>query len=70
MRVLVSWGTGKDSARCLHAARRLADMWDGPMLDRPIAIQTGEVVLRGGFMFADLLPREAAAWRTLRAARR
>jgi uncharacterized protein (TIGR00290 family) len=35
--------------------------WDGPMLLRPIGIQTGEVVLRDGFVFVDLLPAEAAA---------
>jgi uncharacterized protein (TIGR00290 family) len=35
--------------------------WDGPMLLRPIGIQTGEVVLRDGFVFVDLLPTEAAA---------
>lgn len=34
--------------------------WDGPMLARPIGIRTGEVVLRDGFVFADLLPIEAA----------
>lgn len=34
--------------------------WDGPMLLRPIGIRTGEVVLRDGFVFADLLPMEAA----------
>ncbi len=34
--------------------------WDGPMLARPIGIRTGEVVLRDGFVFADLLPTEAA----------
>jgi hypothetical protein len=30
------------------------------MLLRPIGIQTGEVVLRDGFVFVDLLPTEAA----------
>ncbi len=28
----------------------------GPMFSRPIAIRTGEVVARDGFVFADLLP--------------
>ena len=28
----------------------------GPMFDRPVAITTGEVVERDGFVFADLLP--------------
>ena len=28
----------------------------GPMFDRPIAVTTGEVVERDGFVFADLLP--------------
>jgi len=30
-------------------------VYDGPMLRRPIAIQTGETVERDGFVFADLL---------------
>lgn len=30
--------------------------YDGPMFRRPVAIQTGEVVTRDGFTFADLLP--------------
>jgi uncharacterized protein (TIGR00290 family) len=34
--------------------------WDGPMLARPIGVRTGEVILRDGFVFADLLPTEAA----------
>lgn len=29
---------------------------DGPIFPRPIAIQKGEVVVRDGFVFADLLP--------------
>lgn len=29
---------------------------DGPMFDRPIRVQSGEVVERGGFVYADLLP--------------
>jgi len=33
---------------------------DGPMLARPIGIRTGEVVLRDGFVFADLLPTQDA----------
>ena len=28
----------------------------GPMFDRPVALATGEVVERDGFVFADLLP--------------
>ena len=35
--------------------------WDGPMLARPVAVRTGEIVLRDGFVFADLLPTEAAS---------
>jgi uncharacterized protein (TIGR00290 family) len=31
-------------------------VYDGPMFRRPIAIQTGEIVERDGFVFADLLP--------------
>jgi uncharacterized protein (TIGR00290 family) len=34
--------------------------WDGPMLARPIGVQMGEVVLRDGFVFADLLPAGTA----------
>lgn len=34
--------------------------WDGPMLARPVGVRTGEVILRDGFVFADLLPSEAA----------
>jgi uncharacterized protein (TIGR00290 family) len=29
--------------------------WDGPMFDRPVPVDTGEVVERDGFWFADLL---------------
>ena len=35
--------------------------YDGPMLRRPVPIRAGEVVTRDGFVFADLLPSEAAA---------
>lgn len=31
--------------------------YEGPMFSRPIAIQSGEVVERDGFVFADVLPR-------------
>ena len=34
--------------------------WDGPMFRRPVPVQRGEVVARDGFVFADLLPAEAA----------
>jgi diphthamide synthase (EF-2-diphthine--ammonia ligase) len=34
--------------------------WDGPMFRRPVPVRTGEVVARDGFVFADLLPAEAA----------
>src|SRR5205823_5392446 len=34
--------------------------WDGPMFRRAVAVQTGEVVARDGFVFADLLPAETA----------
>ena len=33
----------------------------GPMFRRPIAIETGTVVERDGFVFADLVPGPAAA---------
>ena len=29
--------------------------WDGPMFTHPVPVQTGEVVSRDGFVFADLL---------------
>ncbi|MDX1496881.1 MAG: hypothetical protein R3352_04945 [Salinisphaeraceae bacterium] len=32
--------------------------WAGPMFDAPIAVKTGEVVERDGFVFADLLPED------------
>jgi uncharacterized protein (TIGR00290 family) len=35
--------------------------YDGPMFRRPVPIRSGEVVTRDGFVFADLLPSEAAA---------
>jgi uncharacterized protein (TIGR00290 family) len=34
--------------------------WDGPMFRRPVAVRSGEVVARDGFVFADLLPEDAA----------
>ena len=45
--------------------------YDGPMFERPIAIRAGEVVLRDGFVFADLkVPADAKAQdRTLDQAR-
>ena len=30
--------------------------WDGPMFESPLAIRSGEIVERDGFVFADLLP--------------
>jgi diphthamide synthase (EF-2-diphthine--ammonia ligase) len=32
----------------------------GPMFGRPLAVETGEIVARDGFVFADLLPAGAA----------
>jgi diphthamide synthase (EF-2-diphthine--ammonia ligase) len=34
---------------------------DGPMFDRPIAARLGELVERDGFVFADVVPEQAAA---------
>jgi uncharacterized protein (TIGR00290 family) len=34
--------------------------WDGPMFRGPVPVRSGEVVRRDGFVFADLLPAEAA----------
>jgi hypothetical protein len=31
-------------------------VYDAPVFSAPIAIQTGEVVERDGFVFADVLP--------------
>ncbi|HEX6988529.1 MAG TPA: ATP-binding protein [Bacillota bacterium] len=31
-------------------------VWDGPLFDHPIAIRTGRVVQRDGFVFCDLVP--------------
>jgi diphthamide synthase (EF-2-diphthine--ammonia ligase) len=31
-------------------------VYDAPVFSRPIAVRTGEVVERDGFVFADLLP--------------
>ena len=31
---------------------------DGPMFSRPVSVQSGEIVERGGFVFADLVPVE------------
>jgi diphthamide synthase (EF-2-diphthine--ammonia ligase) len=35
-------------------------VYDGPMFGRPIEAQRGEVVEKGGFVFCDLLPGDAA----------
>ena len=35
--------------------------WDGPMFRHPVPVRGGEVVTRDGFVFADLIPVEAAA---------
>jgi uncharacterized protein (TIGR00290 family) len=35
--------------------------WDGPMFRHPVPVRGGEVVTRDGFVFADLIPAEAAA---------
>ena len=34
--------------------------WNGPMFRHPVPVRGGEVVARGGFVFADLLPAEDA----------
>ena len=36
-------------------------VYDGPMFAHPIPVVLGEVVRRGGFVFADLLPAEGTA---------
>jgi uncharacterized protein (TIGR00290 family) len=35
--------------------------YEGPMFQHPVAIESGEVIERDGFMFADLIPR--GSWR-------
>jgi uncharacterized protein (TIGR00290 family) len=35
--------------------------WDGPAFRHPVAVQSGEVVERDGFVFADLLPDHVTA---------
>ena len=35
--------------------------WNGPMFRHPVPVRGGEVVTRDGFVFADLIPVEAAA---------
>lgn len=34
-------------------------VWAGPMFQAPISVVTGEVVERGGFVFADVLPADS-----------
>ena len=36
-------------------------VYDGPMFERPIEAQRGEVVEKSGFVFCDLLPRDEAS---------
>ncbi len=36
-------------------------VWDGPGFSAPIAVETGEVVERDGFVFCDVLPVRAGA---------
>lgn len=59
MKILLAWSSGKDSAFA----------WDGPMFSRPVAIRTGEVVTRDGFVFADLLPERDSSQSTQRTQR-
>ena len=35
--------------------------FDGPMFRRPVGVEVGEVVERGGFVYADILPADGAA---------
>lgn len=35
-------------------------VWDGPMFARPLPVQLGEIVERGAFVFAELLPGSMA----------
>jgi len=36
-------------------------VYDAPVFDRPIAVETGEIVERGGFVFADVKPAASAS---------
>ena len=31
-------------------------VWAGPMFDHPLAVRTGDIVEREGFVFADVIP--------------
>jgi len=62
--VFLSWSSGKDSAWAPQGLRSdpaengefHTHACAGPMFRRPIPVLAGEVVHRGGFVFADLLP--------------
>ena len=41
---------------CGENGEFLTFAWDGPMFRYPVPVRVGEVVARGGFVFADLLP--------------
>jgi hypothetical protein len=43
----------------INEAAQRAAMHRGPMFRRPIAIEPGVVVKRDGFVFADVVPRDA-----------
>jgi hypothetical protein len=66
-KVLVSWSSGKDSAWLIQMLRGMPDVQIGallttnqrtgsarPMFTHPIAITTGGVVERDGFVFCDM----------------
>jgi uncharacterized protein (TIGR00290 family) len=44
----------EDVDKCGERGEFHSFAWDGPMFNRPIAIQVGEVVDRDGFVFADV----------------
>ena len=48
-----------DADRCGERGEFHTFAYAGPMFDRPIAIASGEVVERDGFVFADVLPASA-----------
>ncbi len=48
---------GPDVDPCGERGEFHSFAYDGPMFSGPIAIDTGEVVERDGFLFADLLPQ-------------
>jgi len=56
-KAVVAWSSGKGVDPCGENGEMHTLVVDGPMLREPLAVDRGEVVLRDGFVFADVLPR-------------